>query len=82
VVGHVILLPLDRILPYEGKSVYKIDVADELRRCLLPSPPTGEYSTEARTALEQAKEICCVLQDRGEAAIRTKKRAPEGARFF
>jgi hypothetical protein len=28
------LLPLDRILPYEGKSVYKIDVADELRLLL------------------------------------------------
>ena len=31
VVGNDILLPLDRILPYEGKSVYKIYVADELR---------------------------------------------------
>jgi hypothetical protein len=31
VVGRDILLPLDRILSYGGKSVYKIDVADELR---------------------------------------------------
>jgi hypothetical protein len=31
VVGNDILLPLDRILPYEGKSVYKIYAADELR---------------------------------------------------
>jgi hypothetical protein len=31
VVERDILLPLDRILPYEGKSVYKIDVADDLR---------------------------------------------------
>ena len=44
--------------------------------CLRPSSPTGKNSTEGRAALEQAEEIRRVLQDRGEAAIRTKKAGP------
>jgi|SRR5829696_9104794 hypothetical protein len=42
VVGRDILLPLDRILPYGGKSVYTIDVADELRKLLAAVVPYGK----------------------------------------
>jgi hypothetical protein len=42
VVGRDILLPLDGILPFGGKSVYNIDVADELRYWLAAVVPYGK----------------------------------------